>query len=352
MLQNSLKERLILGPSRTPPMALGIYVLLWLIIALFPLMVAGSTVPHKLPLGVAYAHLAPFLAAFLWNHYILVPRLLLQNHWRSYILWVSFCVVIVVLAKGAIHGVFLQFQPDYQFPIPLHFIVVGNAIAAYMFIGFDTAISVSGKWIRDSQHHQKIERENLASQIAVLQHQISPHFFMNTLNNIHALVDLDPERAKESCIRLSRMMRYMLYDSHNGLTSLTREIDFIASFLDLMRLRYDDKVVIEFDYPEHAPSGAIPSFLFLPFIENAFKHGIRHREESYIKAKMALVGERIHFDCTNSVAHAKTKNLEKSSGIGLTNLQQRLVLLYGENHALNTTQSGTSFQVHMEIPCP
>lgn len=352
MLRNALKEKWIIGKSRTPPMAMGIYILLWLILALFPLMIAGSAVPHRLPIGVGYAHLLPFFLAFLINHFILVPQILLQNRWRSYILWVTIVVVLVVAAKGIIHFAYLQFQPEYKLPIPLVFIIVGNLVSGYMILGFDTAISVTGKWIRDHQHHQDLEKENLASQIAVLQHQISPHFFMNTLNNIHALVDLDPEKAKESCIRLSRMMRYMLYDSKNGLTTLAKEIEFIGSFFDLMRLRFDDRVSLEFHHGSPAPTTAIPSFLFLPFIENAFKHGIRHREKSFVNAGLTIVNNRIHFDCVNSIPRDKAKNMEKSSGIGLTNLRQRLQLLYSDNHVLTTVDSGSTFQIHMEIPCP
>lgn len=346
------RNRLILGKKPISWFEVGIYVLFWLILIVFPLLMATSGLQAVLPLGIAYVHLIPFMIVFAANHFYLVPKILLLGHWRRYLRLILIATVLMILMKGVIHGIYVHYNPSYHLPVPLFVILIGNILGAFLIIGFDTAVRVSSQWLRDAGHHEQVERENLESKIAVLRHQISPHFFMNTLNNIHALVDIDPDRAKESCIRLSRMMRYLLYDSESGLTSLAKEVEFISSFFDLMRLRFHDQVELEFESPTPIPSISIPSFLFIPFLENAFKHGVHPRGKSYVRAKLSVHNGSIHFSCVNSRHPSNAPSLEKSSGLGLSNLRNRLSLLYPDQHKFEILEDATTFSIILEIPCP
>jgi len=230
-------------------------------------------------------------------------------------------------------------------------IALGNFLGILLILGFDNAVKMTGKWLNEAHQHEMAAKENLETKIAALRYQISPHFFMNTLNNIHALVDVDPENAKESCIRLSRLMRYLLYDSETGNTTLTKEIEFIRSFFDLMRLRYDTRVQIEFEGPAPIPSLPLPSLLFLAFIENAFKHGIQPRSGSYVRVHISLEENLLKFSCVNSRFPNSTNNaVEKGSGIGLSNVRHRLDLLYPGTHQLLIQELATEYSVVLEIP--
>ena len=126
-----------------------------------------------------------------------------------------------------------------------------------------------------------LEKENLNQQLEYLKYQINPHFFMNTLNNIHALVDIDPEKAKTTIVELSKMMRYLLYEGNNSLIPLHREVEFLRNYITLMKLRYTDKVKIDTDIPVSLPDRRLPPLLLITFVENAFKHGELSGTEFY-----------------------------------------------------------------------
>ena len=186
-------------------------------------------------------------------------------------------------------------------------------------------------------------------QLAFLRNQISPHFFMNTLNNIHALIDINTEDAKESVIKLSKLMRYLLYDSDHGKVPLSKEVEFIRSYVELMKLRYSDKVLINLSFPEIIPSMDISPMLFTSIVENAFKYGVSYQHESFIDILMNTDVNDLHFRIRNSVHLSEGKENE-SGGIGLVNLQKRLDLIYGKNHSITTAQSNDIFEINIRIP--
>lgn len=212
--------------------------------------------------------------------------------------------------------------------------------------------------LRDEERLKEMERERLKQELEYLKYQINPHFFMNTLNNIHALVDIDASKAKSSIIELSRLMRYVLYDGSAAQIPLAKDLDFIHHYVELMRLRYDDSVNITLDLPADAvPSLTVPPLLLITFVENAFKHGISYHQDSYIRIRLTVEDNVILFDCINSkviqLVHPSVSSTltpqHKESGIGLDNVRRRLNLLYPDSHKLNIKESETEFQVHLEI---
>jgi LytS/YehU family sensor histidine kinase len=170
---------------------------------------------------------------------------------------------------------------------------------------------------------------------------------MNTLNNIHALVDIDPEKAKDTILELSKMMRFILYEGDKSGVPLTREFDFIRHYVTLMQLRYTDKVDIRTDLPDEAPDKTVPPLMLISFIENAFKHGISYQHQSFVHIKVEVIDNHLHFTCRNS--KAEIPNQEKG-GVGLTNVKQRLHLLYDNNYTLKIQNLPDSYNVELTIP--
>jgi LytS/YehU family sensor histidine kinase len=183
--------------------------------------------------------------------------------------------------------------------------------------------------------------------MAFLKNQVSPHFFMNTLNNIHALIDIDAEEAKDSIIKLSKLMRHLLYDSEEKLTPIKKEVEFIQSYIELMRLRFTDKVNIVVDIPEDIPDKSIPPLLFTSLLENAFKHGISYNQISFVKIVMSFSENRLNFIIENS-NHPRDR--EASSGIGIENTRKRLSLLYKDNFDLEILEEKEIYKVNLSIP--
>ena len=200
----------------------------------------------------------------------------------------------------------------------------------------------------DERRMALLEKKNLEHQLEYLRYQINPHFFMNTLNNIHALVDIDPEKAKSTIVELSKMMRFILYEGDKNGVPLTRECEFIRTYIALMQLRYTDKVQINLNLPEELPDKTVPPLMLISFIENAFKHGISYQRDSFINITMEVVkGPLLHFTCHNSKAD---KPNEEKGGIGLANVKQRLQLLYGSNFTLHIQDNPDSYNVELTIP--
>lgn len=220
-------------------------------------------------------------------------------------------------------------------------------LVLFLMLGMNLGIKYYFKNRDDKKKLIRLEKENLEQQLEYLKYQINPHFFMNTLNNIHALVDIDAEKAKSTILELSKMMRFVLYEGNKKGVPLTREFDFIRNYVTLMRLRYTDKVKITVDLPTQAPDRQIPPLMLITFIENAFKHGISYQHESFIDVKVGIEGTKLRFTCRNSKAD---KPNQEKGGVGLTNVKQRLNLLYDNNFTLNIQDEPDIYNVELTIP--
>ena len=213
--------------------------------------------------------------------------------------------------------------------------------------GMNLGVKLYFKTRDDQKKLLRLEKENLEQQLEYLKYQINPHFFMNTLNNIHALVDIDAEKAKSTILELSKMMRFILYEGDKKGVPLTREFDFIRNYVTLMRLRYTDKVHINMELPIQVPDKQIPPLMLITFIENAFKHGISYQHESFIDIKAEVKDNQLQFTCRNSKAE---KPNEEKGGIGLTNVRQRLHLLYDNRYKLHIQDETDIYNVQLTIP--
>ena len=243
-----------------------------------------------------------------------------------------------------------DFKHKRKHDVPPVFFGQHDVIAIVILIlmcGMNLGVKLYFKTRDDQKKLLRLEKENLEQQLEYLKYQINPHFFMNTLNNIHALVDIDAEKAKSTILELSKMMRFILYEGDKKGVPLTREFDFIRNYVTLMRLRFTDKVRINMELPTQVPDKQIPPLMLITFIENAFKHGISYQHESFIDVKAEIEGDQLHFSCRNSKAE---KANEEKGGVGLANVRQRLHLLYDNNYTLKIQDNPDIYNVQLTIP--
>ena len=245
--------------------------------------------------------------------------------------------------------------------------IVATVILILMF-GMNLGMKAYFKSRNDQKKLAELEKQNMEQQLEYLKYQINPHFFMNTLNNIHALVDIDPAKAQETILELSKMMRFVLYEGDKNGVPLSREMEFIRTYVSLMRLRYTDKVTISLELPTEVPDKTVPPLMLISFVENAFKHGVSYQHPSFIyikveveqvsSSKFQVSGEekgqkpransqKLIFTCHNS--KAEKPNQEKG-GMGLQNVKKRLQLLYDDNYTLNIQDNPETYQVELIIP--
>lgn len=216
-----------------------------------------------------------------------------------------------------------------------------------LMMGMNIGIKLYFKQRGDRKRLEQLEKENLEQQLEYLKYQINPHFLMNTLNNIHALVDIDPEKSKQTILELSKMMRFVLYEGNKKTVPLSSELSFLRNYITLMGLRYTDKVDITLQLPETIESGEVPPLLFVTFVENAFKHGISYQQQSFIEIQGSINDSKFAFHCRNS---KRVESGEKTGGVGLRNVRQRLDLIYGSRYSLNISDGTTDYNVELTIP--
>jgi hypothetical protein len=224
------------------------------------------------------------------------------------------------------------------------------AINSIFLVFFSLGMKVLERQSKYDEVKKELEKEKLNSELAFLKNQISPHFFFNTLNNIYSLIGINAGDSQKAILKLSRMMRYLLYESETGNSPLGREIEFMNNYIDLMELRMSDKVDLKVSFPEDYENRSIPPLLFISLIENAFKHGISFREKPYIEISMLTSRDSITFRCVNSIAKIKEESgIGHPSGIGLENLSKRLNLLFPGKHDLKINRSENEFEVLLYI---
>lgn len=229
-------------------------------------------------------------------------------------------------------------SPDYfKFLFVIAAIIVNLAVKSYF------------KNMEDNRKVETLEKENLRQQLGLLRYQINPHFFMNTLNNIHALVDINPHQAQESIVELSKMMRYILYEGDKVYIPLAKEVEFIEQYVSLMKIRCKDTLDIDLQLPDESQRADVPPMVFVSFVENAFKHGVSYIKESFIKIYMGVEGDKLKFSCKNSL-NSSSKDEGDSTGIGLTNIKSRLDLFYGDNYTMDINETESTYEVSVAIP--
>lgn len=224
---------------------------------------------------------------------------------------------------------------------------VMKLVMGLLMLGVNLGVKYYLKSARGERRMQELQAENLSRQLETLRYQINPHFFMNTLNNIHALVDIDPEKAKASIEELSKLMRHVLYDGDQPTIPLSKEMEYLRHYVSLMKMRYADTVRIELSLPEEDEGVEIPPLVLASFVENAFKHGISYEKPSFVHVSVSLENGKIVFRCSNS---RQDSAQEETSGVGLANVRGRLDLLYGDRYTLSVDRSGNVYDIILLLP--
>ncbi len=225
-----------------------------------------------------------------------------------------------------------------------HFILLVSILT------LSTLVKISKEWLYQQTVQKDLENKNLQTELRFLKSQINPHFLFNTLNSIYALALKKSDKAPELVLRLSEMMRYMLYKSNEKEVSLEQEINYIQNYLALEKTRYADKAVIVFEQEGSSPENyLIAPLLFITFLENSFKHGLSQSiTKGYVRCKLSFDQGSIHFYLTNSKTQQKDERYFQG-GIGLKNTKRRLELLYANRYNLNISDTEDSFTVALTI---
>lgn len=285
-----------------------------------------------------------WIAPFYLNAYWLTPAYFNRRRYVPYIAM----LVLLFAALMSIHFLFFRFV----FDLP-HFSLKGATgflLPAYILV---VAVSTTFRVVSDKLEADKLTKErheeNLKTELSFLRSQINPHFIFNILNNLVALEQLKSPELGPTILKLSSLMQYMLYETDEERVSLGKEVEYLQSYIDLQKQRFGDKVPVSVSLEASPGFYEIEPMLLIPFVENAFKHGVGMIDHPAISIELAVRDKVLHFSVRNRYNQASAEVKDKGSGIGLGNVKRRLKLLYGNQHVLQINRNGGWFEVTLQL---
>ena len=330
-----------------------LYACVWAAIFLIPFMNAHLMSEEAIDFGkviISWVKILPYFFIFLVHNYLIMP-LLLRNRYGWYIVFVFALVSLVFGTIEVLDFRYWQGNVDLRDKASLTELAwYWNVLFGILMSAANSMIKLYYRAIQTEQRMERLERQNIEIQMQYLKYQINPHFLMNTLNNIHAMIDFDRDMARKSVMDLSRMMRHVLYDSGESHTTLDKEIEFLNNYIELMRIRFTDDVDIVFNHPDINTCRRIklPPLLLIVLVENAFKHGISYSNESFIHIN--IFDDGCELTCVVSNSRNESHSSEHS-GIGLDNITRRLDLMFGSRYRLDIDTSDVKrYIVKLVIP--
>lgn len=332
-------------PNHNKALSLSIFIhiISWILFFIFPLLMISWS--GSMRWDEYLRHLAipvSFFLVFYTNYLFLVPRYLFRRQHSLYILLNILLITSIVLFLHLAY--FPHIWNDYvkecseqkvqeiMHRPPMWIFACKDFISLIFIAGLGAAIRMSSQWQQAETARREAEQNRMAAELSNLRNQLNPHFLLNTLNNIYALITFDTNKAQQAVQELSKLLRHMLYDTLETFVPLYKELDFICNYIELMRIRLsqDVHITIDIQVPENSQTPIAP-LIFISLIENAFKHGISPTETSFINISISEKNGNVVCKILNS-NHPKNQSDKSGSGIGLEQVKKRLELLYPKRY--------------------
>ena len=280
-----------------------------------------------------------------FNMFYLIPNYLSQKKYVIYLVLLFLTVFIVTPLQMVCR--MLMF-PDYE-----AYLIANRPwifLFTFLFIVGSTILKIISDWLRHQREKKELETQTMQSELRFLKSQINPHFLFNTLNNLYALTLKKSDKAPEIVIKLSEMMRYMLYECNEKWVPLYKEVNYLKNYLALERLRQGKDVQINFDVAGNLSNQEIAPLLFIPFIENSFKHGLSNTlDKGFVNISLNIEADSVFIFIENSKPSVPARFHKRSGGIGLVNVRRRLDLLYLNKYELTIEDSPKKYGVSLEL---
>lgn len=342
-------------PTRNDFLILTIQVVAWTLVLLLPVL-AVFVVTQKWENATTTFFLLFYmlrgpLAVYFINFYLLEPFLWQKNRRWQFVL----CNVLLICLVN-----FWIFIIDFsKMPLDTEMAYIGYFMGMFIYLLFHVALIALTiglrSYIRSRRLKQQLKEEqqkHTEAELAWLKNQINPHFLFNTLNNISSLIQIDADAAQDSIAKLSDLLRYAMYETNKSLVPLDGEVEFMQNYIDLMRLRHNDKLELTTEWVNPQPSTFhLPPLLFISLIENAFKHGVSSSRPSRIDVSLKTMEGGLLFVCSNT-NYPKDDQNRSGSGIGLENTRRRLDLMYPGHYTWEQTLEDNIYTIKITINTP
>ena len=334
---------------------IAIHLAAWVLLFSLPYLLRGSYSPDDAKPNQQASGNMEFIGArlnnimlvamFYFNAFLLLPKLFYKTKYGLYLLILAMSFALYAAGGWLLFINFMHVGEQFVFQRHMLF-------STFTFV-FILACSIAYKTIGDKiiadNRAKEIENEFLKTELSLLRSQVSPHFMFNVLNNMVALARKKSDILEPSLIKLSSLMRYMLYETDEAKVSLEKESEYLQSYIDLQRQRFSKKIIINVGIHAADKMYDIEPMLLIPFVENAFKHGTGIVENPQIDIDLKALDNMLYFTVANRFDPTSDEIKDKASGIGLTNVKRRLNLLYPKNHTLEIKEHNGQFSVTLKI---
>ena len=284
-----------------------------------------------------------------YNYYYLITNYLTKDRFFTYCGLLVLSVIIITPLSNILFFFKYADYPNYQNYLTANhhsYFLINMTI-----VGASTIIKIVSDWVKHQRERTDLQTQTMQSELRFLKSQINPHFLFNTLNNLYALTLKKSDKAPEIVVKLSEMMRYMLYECNEKRVPLSKEVKYIQNYLDLEALRQGKEVEINFEVYGEVTNQEIAPLMFIPFLENSFKHGLNHHiDQGYVDIRLDVKQDAIRLRIENSKPDSvPLPEHPRSGGIGLVNVRRRLNILYPENYDLNIENEPNSYSIDLKI---
>jgi len=296
-------------------------------------------------LGYSLIYLPLLFAAPYAHYFFFVPKFFLQKKYLFYTLFLLISFAAGSYLTAILDYIFIGHENQDWLLSNTH--VWSRIPLLVLFTLLATWARMTEEVQKQQKKQQQLEQQQTAAELKWLKAQVNPHFFFNALNNIHSLVHLKDDKAGPTLVKLSEMMRYVLYESESKTVPLQHEIEYLLKYVDLQSFKERWKPKIKLSIGKLPSDIFVAPLLFINFVENAFKHCNLEEEKSFVSISIEVIEHKILFVCKNSVSDLVLK--DATSGIGLENVKQRLQLLYPSRHVLEVKEEDAVFSVTLAL---
>jgi sensor histidine kinase YesM len=327
-----------------------VHLLIWMAYYIIPVLFTEPGPRRERYMILSWFFQSLMALCFYYNYLFLIPRFFLRKKFLAYFIFLALGIFVIGLMNSAyVYATYTFKWVEWKFPYRVWGSVFFPLYPSLLFFALSSTIRLVSEWIRNERQKKEMEAEKLASELAFLKSQINPHFLFNTLNNICSLARKKSDETEEALIKLSQIMRYMLEDSASEKVSLDKEIEYLRSFIELQRMRLSEIVKINFTIEGDSAGHTIEPMLLIPFVENAFKHGVSYQEPGEIRIILRLTEKSLLFKVENNIPPVHKENADKAPGTGLKNVMRRLELLYPATHLLEINEDGNRYIVTLQL---
>jgi hypothetical protein len=332
------------------------HLVFWLLYVLFWAVLFQPSDRILIALLKSSAVLSFHAGASYFNNYYLIQWFLLKRQYLTYLLSLILIIALATFPLAIIYHRFFNLGDEVRDSIWTWRFFLANGVSILLTVAVTTSLKLLKSWYQEERRTQALQKVNAQTELKFLKSQINPHFLFNSLNNLYALTLMKSDKAPEVVLRLSSILRYVLYETTEGKVPLEKEIEYLRDYIELEKIRLGERAIIETDLDGDFKQLQVEPMIFLTLVENSFKHGAA-RQESGAWVKLLIEREsdnEIHFHVSNSRSREKSASIDilnpnNNGGIGLENLRKRLQLLYQGRHRLAIREDTDSYAVDLHI---